>query len=150
MSKKAVKSEENKTSKKSNKKNAAEENKTEEVKEKKTNKKEKVVSSEETKISADDDNDTDVIGRLYRYSKIEEFKIKNKEVLRSLFDHIVTDSKNELTADQKTVLETCGYNDILYKIVTNSTGRKSKMLDFLEANNKFLYAMIKFNMCMML
>jgi hypothetical protein len=82
---------------------------------------------------------------LYRYSKCGDFKVKNKEALRTLFDHIITDSKKEMTKEQQDVLEACGCNDFLYQIVVNSTGRKSKMLDFIETNNKFIFNMIKFN-----
>jgi hypothetical protein len=144
--------------KKTTKKKVVDENKTEDKSEEKTKKtaKKKVSdenkteekSEEKTKKSSDgedDSNDSDILGRLYRYSKMDEFKVKNKESLKFLFEHLITNSIKELTKEQGDVLETCGYNDILYAIVTNSTGKKSKMLDFIETNNKFLFNMIKYN-----
>ena len=137
-----TKSEENK--KKTTKKKVIDENKTEEKVEEKKNSKKK--DSQEKKSSDDDDtNDSDILGRLYRYSKMDEFKVRNKESLKSLFEHLITNSSKELTKEQGDVLEACGYNDILYALVTNSTGKKSKMLDFIETNNKFLFNMIKYN-----
>jgi hypothetical protein len=143
--------------KKTTKKKVVDENKTEDKSEEKTKKtaKKKVSdenkteekSEEKTKKSSDDDdtNDSDILGRLYRYSKMDEFKVRNKESLKSLFEHLITNSSKELTKEQGDVLEACGYNDILYAIITNSTGKKSKMLDFIETNNKFLFNMIKYN-----
>jgi hypothetical protein len=62
--------------------------------------------------------------------------------MKSLFEHIITNSSEDLTEEQKNLLSQYNYNSILSFIITDFPRDDEKLMYYIEKKNSFIYNMV--------